>query len=107
MGARIVLVWVVVFLAGVLAVRGVWLTFTYRPSAVQAWPGALDSSPMQWPRRIHLVATWLIVSASAGLVVASAAVKRATASAVGLLVLVIALASTGFLIAWHQLVLWP
>jgi hypothetical protein len=37
--------------------------------------------------------------------VASLAVKRATAAAVGLLVLVIALAYTGFLIAWDQLAL--
>jgi quinol-cytochrome oxidoreductase complex cytochrome b subunit len=107
MRARIVLLWIVVVLAGVLAVSGVWLTFTYRPSAVQAWPGVSDSSPMQWPRRIHLVATWLIVPAAAGLMVASLAVKRATAPAVGfLLVLVIALAYTGFLIAWDQLALW-
>lgn len=106
MRARIVLLWAVVVLAGVLAVSGVWLTFTYRPSAAQAWPGLSDLAPMQWPRTIHLVATWLIVPASAGLVVASAAVKRATAPAVGLLVLVVALAYTGFLIAWDQLALW-
>jgi quinol-cytochrome oxidoreductase complex cytochrome b subunit len=106
MRARIVLLWVVVVLAGVLAVSGVWLTFTYRPNAAQAWPGVSDPSPMQWPRMIHLVATWLIVPAAAGLMVASAAVKRATAPAVGLLVLVIALAYTGFLIAWDQLALW-
>ena len=106
MRARIVLLWVVVFLAGVLAVSGVWLTFTYRPSAAQAWPGVSDSSPLQWPRMIHLVASWLIVPASAGLMVASLAVKRATSPAVGLLVLVMALAYTGFLIAWDQLALW-
>lgn len=106
MRARIVLLWVVVFLAGVLAVSGVWLTFTYRPNAAQAWPGVSDPSPLQWPRMIHLVATWLIVPASAGLTVASLAVKRAMAPAVGLLVLVIALAYTGFLIAWDQLALW-
>jgi quinol-cytochrome oxidoreductase complex cytochrome b subunit len=106
MRARTVLLWVVVLLAGVLAVSGVWLTFTYRPSAAQAWPDVADPSPMQWPRMIHVVATWLIVPASAGLVVASAAVKRAAAPAVGLLVLVIALAYTGLLIAWDQLALW-
>jgi quinol-cytochrome oxidoreductase complex cytochrome b subunit len=106
MRARIVLLWVVVLLAGVLAVSGFWLTFTYRPSAAQAWPDVADPSPMQWPRMIHVVATWLIVPASAGVVVASAAVKRAAAPAVGLLVLVIALAYTGFLIAWDQLALW-
>jgi quinol-cytochrome oxidoreductase complex cytochrome b subunit len=106
MRARIVLVWVVVVLAGVLAASGVWLTFTYRPNAAQAWPGVSDPSPMQWPRMIHVVATWLIVPAAAGLMVASLAVKRATAPAVGLLVLVIALAYTGFLIAWDQLALW-
>jgi quinol-cytochrome oxidoreductase complex cytochrome b subunit len=106
MRARIVLLWVVVVLAGVLAVSGVWLTFTYRPNAAQAWPGVSDPSPMQWPRMIHLVATWLILPASAGLMVASLAVKRAAAPTVGLLVLVIALAYTGFLIAWDQLALW-
>jgi hypothetical protein len=85
MRARIVLLWVVVVLAGVLAVSGVWpLTFTYRPNAAQAWPGVSDPSPMQWPKMIHLVATWLIVPAAAGLMVASLAVKRATAPAVRL-----------------------
>ncbi len=106
MRARIILLWAVVFLAGVLALSGVWLTFTYRPSAAQAWPGVSDPPPLQWPRMIHVVATWLIVPASAGLMVASLAVKRATAPAVGFLVLVIALAYTGFLIAWDQLALW-
>jgi quinol-cytochrome oxidoreductase complex cytochrome b subunit len=96
----------VVVLAGVLAISGVWLTFTYRPNAAQAWPGVSDPSPMQWPRMIHLLPTWLIGPASTGLMVASLAVKRATAPAVGLLVLVIALAYTGFLIAWDQLALW-
>lgn len=105
--AHRILLGAVVAMGAVLAVTGVWLTFTYRPSAAQAWPG-LDIAPTgtDWPRLIHQVATALLVPLVIALLAVGVVATRRWRSATALLVTTVALAYTGLLLPWDQLALW-
>ncbi|CAN5135214.1 hypothetical protein BH24ACT1_BH24ACT1_08280 [soil metagenome] len=105
--AHRILLGAVAVVAAVLAVTGVWLTFTYRPSAAQAWTD-LDIAPAgtDWPRLIHQVATALLVLLVIALLVVGVVATRRWRSATALLVTTIALAYTGLLLPWDQVALW-
>ena len=91
----------------ILAVTGVWLTFTYRPSAAQAWSG-LDIAPagIGWAQLIHQMAAALLVPLVIASLVVDVVATRRWRSATALLVTTLALAYTGLLLPWDQLALW-
>ncbi len=105
--ARRILLAAVVAMAAVLAVTGVWLTFTYRPDAAQAWTD-LDSpaAGIGWAQLIHQVASALLVLLVIALLVVGVVATRRWRSTTALLVTTIALAYTGLLLPWDQLALW-
>jgi quinol-cytochrome oxidoreductase complex cytochrome b subunit len=97
----------VVAVAAVLAVTGVWLTFTYRPDAAQAWRDLdLPSAGIGWTRMTHQVAAALLVPLVVAFLVVGVVAYRRWRLAAALLITTLALAYTGLLLPWDQLALW-
>ena len=97
----------VVAVAAVLAGTGVWLTFTYRPDAAQAWPG-LDSASagIGWAQLTHQAAAAVLVILLVTFLVVGIVASRRWRSATALLITTLALTWTGSLLPWDQLALW-
>lgn len=101
---RRLLLWTVAGLFVVLAATGLGLTFTYRPSAAQAWQEAVDA-PSGRLRLTHQLASVLLVPVLLALFAVCLPVARRWVPAATLAVLGLALALTGRLLPWDQLAL--
>jgi quinol-cytochrome oxidoreductase complex cytochrome b subunit len=85
----------------VLLATGVWLSFFYRPDA----PGTPDG--VQFVRGVHRLSSVVVVPLSlVTAVVHVLARRRSWPAATGLVLLMAALAFTGYLLPWDQLALW-
>jgi quinol-cytochrome oxidoreductase complex cytochrome b subunit len=111
--ATVVLVGAVLVLLLLLAVTGVILSFTYRPSAAQALGGAEGGGVL---RSVHAVASTVLVLNAFGLLVAGlglafarqrkgVALLMAAGGQAVLFGALLGASFTGFLLAWDQLAL--